>query len=88
MTDWTLKSAHTIGDRCRIILARTETGPDGTGIEETRTVWHDRTSFNSQLQTLANWKANIKREIGSMLAGLNAAGQQPAPKDITAEVSP
>lgn len=88
MNDWTLKSANTIGDRCELVFARTITGPDGQDLEETATIWHERTSFGGSLQTVANWKANIKREVAVELASLNAAKQLPPRVDITADVAP
>ena len=60
-TPWSIKSAHTIGDRCDIVLSRLATGPDGVVTEETQTNKHFRTSFGGGKQTLAQWKANIKR---------------------------
>ncbi len=87
-TPWSIKSAHTVGDQCDIVFSRMVTDPEGVDTEETRAIKHFRTSFGGSKQTLVQWKANIKREVGAMITLLNAADQAPAPTDITSDVSP
>ena len=72
-TPWSLKSAHTVGDRCDIVFTRTTPDAEGDPAEETHTVKHFRTSFGGSKQTLVQWKANIKREVAGLVALLNAA---------------
>ena len=87
-TPWSLKSAHTVGDECDIVLTRTVANLQGDEIEETQTSKHLRTSFGGTQQTTGQWKANIKREVAGLITSMNAGDQAPAPKDITADVSP
>ena len=82
---WILDSAKTKGDICEIVYSETTKDEDEKDVVETRTVKHQRTSFGGKQQTVAQWHANIKREIAADLSDLNKA--EPTEMDITSKVS-
>lgn len=75
---WEMKTVTTKGDEATIVLARiVET-------EETVIKKHYRAELDGKLQTLEEWRANIKNEIVGLLADMNA--EESAEVDITSQV--
>ena len=89
---WALEKAEQMGGVATITLKHLKS--DGTddvdtaGNLVTRTLHHERTSFpGTGLQTLVQWRANIKREVAATISQLNDEETVAAPPtDITAEV--
>ena len=89
---WAVEKAEQAGGLATITLkhlkpdSTDDVGQDGTLV--TRTLRHERTSFpGSGLQTLAQWRVNIKREVAATIALWDAEEAVAAPPtDITAAV--
>ena len=79
---WELQSANKQDDTCVIVYSRTIQKDDGEDFTDTRTVRHYRNSR----QTVAQWYANIRREIAADLSDLNKEDNRPAETDITSRV--
>ena len=87
---WKVEKAEQQGDWAVItikhVLADGTDEVEAKGNLATKTLRHQRTSFDGKQQTLTEWRANIKREVRAMIAVWDSEETVATAQDITAAV--
>lgn len=83
---WRVVSAIQKGSVAEITLEIPRPQPGDPDAVERRVLKHYRSSFGGTVQTLAQWRANIKREVAARLRELNDAEDGEPETDILSAV--